>query len=291
VLPQFFTLSSREAKEITAVLLPVGVPPLRDTVTVVRVPSIAPAMGSSDSLTAAAGAAACRRSSALAFPLTPSRGSAPNLPHANPAAPDEASAPVAASRPSFEVEPLTAALRRLHITVSQRLLDKLDAARDALSHSHAGPGEVPVQAGIRNDLRLHPPGRAPPPRRIRARRGLDRREARAALQGPQRFRGARGVRGRPHEQLHEAQGADLLRAGRGVRAARVPRCSGPHAAAAGVPGTRSRSPRAVPLRPEPSPRCPVPAAASVPLHGQGARPLPPRGARSSPAVHRGCDQS
>jgi hypothetical protein len=34
------------------------------------------------------------------------------------------------------VEPLTAELRRLHVTVSSRILEKLEAARTALSHSH-----------------------------------------------------------------------------------------------------------------------------------------------------------
>jgi hypothetical protein len=32
--------------------------------------------------------------------------------------------------------PLDAELRRLHITVSKRLLAKLELARDALAHSH-----------------------------------------------------------------------------------------------------------------------------------------------------------
>jgi hypothetical protein len=37
--------------------------------------------------------------------------------------------------PHDTIEPLTADLRRLHMTVSRRFVDKLDAARDALSHS------------------------------------------------------------------------------------------------------------------------------------------------------------
>jgi hypothetical protein len=36
------------------------------------------------------------------------------------------------------VEPLTAELSRLHATVSRKFVAKLDAARDALSHSHPG---------------------------------------------------------------------------------------------------------------------------------------------------------
>src|SRR5438445_8986709 len=35
-----------------------------------------------------------------------------------------------------EAEPLTAELSRLHITVSRRFLEKLEAARAALSHAH-----------------------------------------------------------------------------------------------------------------------------------------------------------
>jgi hypothetical protein len=46
------------------------------------------------------------------------------------------------------VEPLTADLRRLHVTVSKRFTQKLDAARDALSHSHSGADvETILEAG------------------------------------------------------------------------------------------------------------------------------------------------
>ena len=37
-----------------------------------------------------------------------------------------------------EVEPLTGDLARLHVTVSKTFLQKLDCARDALSHSNPG---------------------------------------------------------------------------------------------------------------------------------------------------------
>ena len=50
--------------------------------------------------------------------------------------PAEAPRPVAERRD--EAVPLTADLRRLHVTVSRHFLAKLDAARDALSHSHPG---------------------------------------------------------------------------------------------------------------------------------------------------------
>jgi hypothetical protein len=42
------------------------------------------------------------------------------------------------------VEPLTAELRRLHVTVPKRLLSKLDRARDALSHSKPGASTADI---------------------------------------------------------------------------------------------------------------------------------------------------
>src|SRR5437899_12819253 len=46
-------------------------------------------------------------------------------------------------------EPLTAELSRLHITVSRRFLEKLEAARAALSHSHplATPEDI-LETGL-----------------------------------------------------------------------------------------------------------------------------------------------
>jgi hypothetical protein len=76
-------------------------------------------------------------------------------------------------RSTFEVEPLTGDLRRLHLTVSKRLLDKLDAARDALSHSHPGASrDEIIEAGLdlllerqakRRGLVKNPRKKAPPP--------------------------------------------------------------------------------------------------------------------------------
>jgi hypothetical protein len=46
-------------------------------------------------------------------------------------------------------EPLTGKLSRLHITVSDRFLDKLKAARDALSHARAGASaEAVLETGL-----------------------------------------------------------------------------------------------------------------------------------------------
>jgi hypothetical protein len=53
-------------------------------------------------------------------------------------------------------EPLTADLRRLHVTVSARFLDKLEAARAALSHTHpAGNAEAILEAGLDLVLERH----------------------------------------------------------------------------------------------------------------------------------------
>ena len=51
--------------------------------------------------------------------------------------------------PRAEAQPLTADLRRLHVTVSKRFMEKLEAARDALSHSHPGADvETLLEAGL-----------------------------------------------------------------------------------------------------------------------------------------------
>jgi hypothetical protein len=137
VLPRFFSLSKREAKEVSAELRPDEAPPRRDVVTAVR-----PAAGD------------------RALPLaSPPR---PDLPHASvhPAnQPDPAQTSVHLAnqldavparlppslRPSPDaIEPLTAGSSRLHVTVPRRLLAKLDAARAALSHARPGAGTAEI---------------------------------------------------------------------------------------------------------------------------------------------------
>jgi hypothetical protein len=71
-----------------------------------------------------------------------------------------------------DVEPLTAELSRLHVTVSRRFLEKLAAVKDALSHSHPGASEEELlEAGLdlllakaakRNGL-VEKPRKQPPP--------------------------------------------------------------------------------------------------------------------------------
>jgi 5-methylcytosine-specific restriction endonuclease McrA len=129
VLPRFFHLSRREAKEVSAELLPDPAPPVRTVVTVLpAVPAaIAPAL----------------LSAAPEYEVNRSRGWLANPPHANSAVPDEGSPPRGGS-PRATIEPLTRNLSRLHVTVSRRLIEKLDGARVALSHSHPGASEEEI---------------------------------------------------------------------------------------------------------------------------------------------------
>jgi hypothetical protein len=128
VLPRFFHRSKREAMEIKAELRPDPAPPKRDVVT--AVPLVLPAEATAEPTRTRA-----------AVQLA-------NLPDAN-SPPAER---VMMSRPDDRRDvavPLTADLRRLHVTVSRRFMEKLDAARDALSHSHPGAEiEEILEAGL-----------------------------------------------------------------------------------------------------------------------------------------------
>lgn len=140
VLPRFFHRSKREAREVAAAIAPHAAPPRRDVIT-------------------ALGAGQARRVDCTAAPRGPTLGS-------DDAAPAHSSLPASdgsgiadalrtpeavvvrgradARRPPVadNVEPLTASLRRVHMTVSDRWVQKLEALRAALSHSHpAGRAE------------------------------------------------------------------------------------------------------------------------------------------------------
>jgi hypothetical protein len=118
VLPRFFHLSKSEAKEVSAELPPVELPPLRDLVTSVRA-------SSAPSLALCAGPD-------LGQVVHPANQIQIKSPATEPTAP-----PFAARTPaSPSVEPLNSDDRRFHFTASRRFQRKLDAARDALSHSH-----------------------------------------------------------------------------------------------------------------------------------------------------------
>jgi hypothetical protein len=126
VLPRFFHTSKQEAKAVAAEIRPQEAVPKREVVTAV--------------------AMACAR------PLPPAATPSParqDVAEVRPEEPPLASPPPAAPPPRTVAEPLTAELRRLHVTVSKRFLEKLDAARDALSHSHPGAdAEAILEAGL-----------------------------------------------------------------------------------------------------------------------------------------------
>jgi hypothetical protein len=123
LLPRFFHRSRREAMEVAAAIRPAGAAPRREIVTAVRTPA-----------PAAVQPAELR--------LVP------------PASADVAPPPVPPKRDS--VEPVTGELSRLHVTVSRRFLEKLEAARAALSHSHPGAtAEEILEAGLDLVLARH----------------------------------------------------------------------------------------------------------------------------------------
>jgi hypothetical protein len=177
VLPRFFHRSKQEARAVTAELQPEVAPPLRAVVTVVRAPVAASALASSPAI-ALRPPDPAPATATLVLPEEPAR--------ANAGVPDVACAPRPAP-PSADVEPLTAELRRLHVTVSRRLLEKLDAARDALSHSHPGasPEEI-IETGLDLILQRHAkrkglvekPRKEPPPKRTPSAPSLSRRGTR-----------------------------------------------------------------------------------------------------------------
>jgi hypothetical protein len=132
VLPRFFHASKMEAKAVAAEILPAEVIPRREVVTAVpqaQVASVAPP----PSLPPVAPAA-----------LEPMRQAGAEV---RPDEPALLPAPRAAQR--TVAQPLTADAHRLHVTVSKRFLSKLEAARDALSHSHPGAtAEEILEAGL-----------------------------------------------------------------------------------------------------------------------------------------------
>jgi hypothetical protein len=144
VLPRFFHASKQEAKAVAAELRPMEVAPRRDVVT-----ALAPASTTSkvaagaDRGTEAARSAAAREAPLPATTADPTRAAADACSPARDQVavhPDEPRACQLAETPRNTAEPITAELRRLHVTVSRRFLAKLDAARAALSHAHPGAG-------------------------------------------------------------------------------------------------------------------------------------------------------
>jgi hypothetical protein len=133
VLARFFHRSKREAAEVVAEIRPVEAPSRRAVVTAVR-----PAPAAELSVPPPR----------PAEPRGAGGGSPENLACANSPSDDRGSSPHAEPKPVV-IEPLTADLRRYHLTVSRRFLAKLSAARDALSHAKQGatPEEI-LETGL-----------------------------------------------------------------------------------------------------------------------------------------------
>jgi hypothetical protein len=140
VLPRFFHLSKREAMQVVAEMKPVETPPRRAVVTAIS-PTLRRALPVSDA-PAQSETAPARDDSVQLADLVGA-----NSPTDQRDLLSHREARVETKR--AVVEPLTADLRRYHLTVSKRFLEKLEAARDALSHSKPGatPEEL-LEAGL-----------------------------------------------------------------------------------------------------------------------------------------------
>jgi 5-methylcytosine-specific restriction endonuclease McrA len=140
VLPRFFHASKQEAKAVAAEISPRQGAPHRMVVT-----TVAPVLHARQ---AAADSAAPTPVASPALGLgQPLRLDETHVAQEGALAPLPAIAPPAPPRTT--IEPLSADLRRLHVTVSKRFMEKLEAARDALSHSHPGAdAEAILEAGL-----------------------------------------------------------------------------------------------------------------------------------------------
>jgi hypothetical protein len=157
VLPRFFHRSRLEAKAVSAELCPAVAAPHRTVVTALPM-----ALAAAPRLAPAAPVHVVQ-SVELEIPKS-----------AAPRPPAGLELPVPPAPPRSATEPLTRELRRLHVTVSKRFTQKLEAAREALSHSHPGAEvEEILEAGL--DLLLE---------RAAKRKGLVERPRTKALPPP-----------------------------------------------------------------------------------------------------------
>jgi hypothetical protein len=166
VLPRFFHCSKQEAKAVSAALMPREDPPQRAMVTAASRALPATAQG--------------EETLPLVVPSSETesqvvRPGEPHPRHATLAAQPLPSPPMySPPRPTRrdEAEPFTADLARLHLTVSKGFLDKLEAAKTALSHSRPGATAAEIlEAGLDLVLAQHAkrkglvakPRKEPPP--------------------------------------------------------------------------------------------------------------------------------
>ncbi len=179
VLPRFFQLSKREAKALSAELRPAEAAPHREVVTALRAPAPAAALAL-PSIADRDGERALPRAEGTVRPATtltqgvvhPDEPVACGRLAGAQQAGRSATPPAPQSPPRVATEPLTGDLSRLHVTVSRRFLQKLEAARAALSHSHPGADAQEIlEAGLDLLLERHAkrrgeterPRRVPPP--------------------------------------------------------------------------------------------------------------------------------
>ncbi len=132
LLPRFFHLSKREAMAVAAEMEPREAAPHRAVVTAVRAAPVTP------SAAAASEPAKAGLETGAFQPV-----------EVNAAAPAAEPPRLLALEKRDEAVPLTADLRRLHVTVSRKFLEKIEAAKDALSHSRPGASiEEILEAGL-----------------------------------------------------------------------------------------------------------------------------------------------
>lgn len=140
VLPRFFGLSRREAEELAVSIKPAAVIPRRGVVTQVRVSVPALCVVPQDSSKDVDD----DKVSSIQFRPAEVTFTASNEELSASAEPLRLALP-----PRDSVEPLDAKVSRIHVTVSKVFLAKLEAARDALSHSHRGSSDAEIlEAGL-----------------------------------------------------------------------------------------------------------------------------------------------
>ena len=138
VLPRFFGLSRSEAEVVVASLRPAEIIPLREVVTSVR--PARPPRGVEAAL-----------APVLALAPVPTAPVVVAVHLGEPDQPDPVPAVLlrAPPPPRDSVDPLDADRARLHVTVSRRFLEKLEAAKDALGHAcPEGSAEEILERGL-----------------------------------------------------------------------------------------------------------------------------------------------
>ena len=180
MLPRFFHCSKQEARAVAVDICPAVVVPERTLAT--AVPPEPAAVPSTDAVeTPAGGRAAPAEAARGPGPQTRLAPAASNSTvkvngwrEGNDGASELALAPLPVGGKRDALTPLTRDRARLHVTVSRRLLEKLEAARAALSHVHPGAsaGEL-LEAGLDLLLAEHAKRkglvqRPRPPRRVAA---------------------------------------------------------------------------------------------------------------------------